>query len=49
MNESLITSEEKNKLAILFSGGLINLDILWGDNGKALSDAWKKAQETFEL
>ena len=48
MNESLITSEEKNKLAILFSGGLINLDILWGDNGKALSDAWKKAQETFE-
>jgi hypothetical protein len=48
MNESLITSEEKNKLAILFSGGLISLDILWGENAKALSDAWKKAQQTSE-
>jgi len=46
MNESLIRIEEGNRLKNLFSGGLIELDVLWGENRKALSDTWKKAQET---
>lgn len=46
MTEGMITPEEKNRLGILFAGGLVNLDILWEDNRKALADAWEKAQKT---
>ena len=48
MNEGLITSEERNRLAVLFTSGLVNLDILWDENRKALADAWEKAQKTSE-
>lgn len=47
MNENLIQPEEKKKLTNLFSEGLANMKILWDEkNRKALSDTWKKAQET---
>jgi hypothetical protein len=48
MNEGLITSEEKSRLAALFTSGLSNLDILWDENRRALADAWEKAQRTSE-
>lgn len=48
MTEKLITIEEKNRLAVLFTHGLNNLDILWDENRRALADAWGKAQRTSE-
>ena len=42
MTENLIRDEERKKLKNLFSGGFVNLDVLWGENRKALAQTWCK-------